>query len=111
MNFKFVKDKVKVCTLFKSMNILKVKDIFELEIAKFMYSDYHSMLHKNFDNYFQYASKLHDYKTRSITADNFYWERAETRNGQQRSFSYIKMKIWNKIQGVHKVLIEFRKFL
>ena len=28
MNFKFVKDKVKMCILFKSMKILKVKDIF-----------------------------------------------------------------------------------
>ena len=36
MNFKFVKDKAKMCTMFKSMKILKVKDIFELEIAKFI---------------------------------------------------------------------------
>ena len=36
INFKFVKDKAKMCTLFKSMKILKMKDIFELEIAKFM---------------------------------------------------------------------------
>ena len=27
MNFKFVKDKAEMCTLFKSMKILKVKDI------------------------------------------------------------------------------------
>ena len=64
MNFKFVKDKAKMCTPFKSMKILKVKDIFELEIAKFMYSYYHSMLPENFDKYFKYASKHHDYKTR-----------------------------------------------
>ena len=47
------------------MKILKVKDIFELEIAKFMYSYYHSMLPENFDNYIEYAGKHHDYKTRS----------------------------------------------
>ena len=41
MNFKFVKDKAKMCILFKSMKTLKVKDIFELEIAKFMYSYYY----------------------------------------------------------------------
>ena len=40
--------------------MLKVKDIFELEIAKFMYSYYHSKLPENFDNYFRYASKHDD---------------------------------------------------
>ena len=49
-----------MCTLFKSMKILKVKDIFELKIAEFMYSYYHSMLPECFDNYFKYASKHHD---------------------------------------------------
>ena len=106
MNFKFVKDKAKMCTLFKSMKILKVKDIFELEIAKFMYSYYHSMLPENFDNYFKYASKHHDYKTRSIAANNFYLERAKTRNGQ-RSCSYIGVKIWNKISPTFKQLPKY----
>ena len=55
MNFKFVKDKVKMCTLFKSMKIFKVKDILKLEIAKFIFSYYHSMLPENFDNYFKHA--------------------------------------------------------
>ena len=57
MNFKFVKDKAKMCVLFKFMKILKVKEVFELEIAKFMYSHYHSKLPQNFDNYFQCASQ------------------------------------------------------
>ena len=83
MNFKFVRDKAKMCILFKSMKILRIKDVFELEIAEFMYSYYHSKLPENFDTYFKYASKLHDYKTRSITADNFYLEQAKTRNRQQ----------------------------
>ena len=103
MNFKFVKDKAKMCVLFKFMKILKVKDIFELEIAKFMYSYYHSLLLENFDNYFKYASKHHDYKTRSITAENYYSERAKTRNGQ-RSYCYIEVKIWNNISPTFKQL-------
>ena len=53
MNFKFVEDKVKMCSLFKSMKILKVKDILKLEIAKFIFSYHHSMLPENFDNYFK----------------------------------------------------------
>ena len=60
------------------MKILKVKDILKLEIAKFIYSYYHSMLPENFDNYFKHARKHHDHKTRSITVHNFYLERAKT---------------------------------
>ena len=38
------------------MKIIKVKDIFELEIAKLIYySYYHFMLPENFDNHFKYA--------------------------------------------------------
>ena len=105
-NFKFVKDKAKMCILFKSMKILKEKDIFELEIAKFMYSFYHSKLPENFDNYFKYASKLHDYKTRSIIPNNFYLERGNTRNGQ-RSCSYIGVKIWNNISPTFEQLPKY----
>ena len=59
------------------MKILKVKGIFELKIPKLMHSYYHFILLENFDNYFKYASKHHDYKTRLITADNFYLERTK----------------------------------
>ena len=106
MNYKFVKDKAKMCILFKSMKILKVKDILKLEIAKFMCSSYHSKLAKNFDNYFKYASKHHDYKTRSITADNFYLERAKTQN-RQRSCSYIGVKIWNNVSPTFQQLPKY----
>ena len=80
-----------------------MKDIFEPKIAKFMYSYYHSMLPENFDNYFKYASQPHDYKTKSITADNFYLKRAKPRNGQ-RSCSYIGVKIWNNVSPTFKQL-------
>ena len=101
MNFKLVKDKAEMCTLFKSIKILKMKCIFKLELAKFMYSYCHSKSPENLDNYFNYASKHHDYKTRSITADKFYLERAKTRNGQ-RSSSYIGVKMWNTVLPTFK---------
>ena len=78
MNFKFVKDKSKIRTLYKSIKILKVKNIFELKNAKFMYFYFYYLLYENFDNYFKYACKRHDYKTKSITADNFYFKRAKS---------------------------------
>ena len=81
-----LKDKAKMCTVFKSTKNIEVKNIFELEIAKFMYF-YYSMLPENFDNYFIYASEHHDYKTSSITADNFVWNELylETGNNLART--------------------------
>ena len=37
INFKCLKDHVKMTTLYKSMNILKISDIYELEVAKFIH--------------------------------------------------------------------------
>ena len=106
MNFKFVKDRVNMSLLFKSMKILKVKDLYELEIAKFMHSYDHCKLPKNFDNYFKNASNHHKYNTRSIVNDNYYVERANTRKGQ-RSCSYIGVKIWNKLLPTIKQLSKY----
>ena len=35
INFKCLKDHVEMTTLYKLMNILKISDIYELEVAKF----------------------------------------------------------------------------
>ena len=59
------------------MKILKVKDVFELKIPNLMHSHYYFILLENFDIYFKYATKHHDYKTRSVAADNFYLKRAK----------------------------------
>ena len=47
MNFKRLRDRVQMCTLYKSMNILLINDVYELETAKFMRSFYHRMLPEN----------------------------------------------------------------
>ena len=64
INFKFVKDRINMSLLYKSMKILKVKAIYELEIAKFMHLYYHCKLPENFDNYFKNASNHLKYNQR-----------------------------------------------
>ena len=88
------------------MKILKMKDIYELEIAKFMHSYYHCKLPENFDNCFKNANNLHKYNTRSVVNDNYYVERANTRKGQ-RSSSYIGVKIWNKLLPTIKQMSKY----
>ena len=38
MNFKYLKDHVEMTTLYKSMNMIKMNDIYKLEVAKFIHS-------------------------------------------------------------------------
>ena len=86
LNFKLLNDRVNMCTLSKSMNILFINDIYELEIAKFMYSFYHRMLPKNFDSYFKSGNTQHSFNTRSIASDSYYLERAITKIGSSHVF-------------------------
>ena len=55
IDYKCLKDRIKMNSLFKSMNILKIKDIYELEMAKFMYLYYPNKLTLNFDQYTYYV--------------------------------------------------------
>ena len=70
--FKCLKDSINMSSLFKSMNILKIKDIYKLEMAKFMYLYYHHRLPQNFEQYIKPAATHHKYVTRSITNKSFY---------------------------------------
>ena len=69
------KDCVKVSTVHKSLNILQIADIYDLEIAKIMHSFYHNDLPKVFDNYFKSANTHHTHNTRSITHKNYYLQK------------------------------------
>ena len=96
INFKHLNDRVKMCTLYKSMNILLINDVYELETAKFVHSFYHRMLPENFDTYFRSSNAQHSCNTQSITLDGYYLERVATKSGQL-SCVYAGVKIRNKI--------------
>ena len=63
-NFKSLEDHTKMFTLCKSMHILQIKDIFELEMAKFMYAYHNDKLPSNFDGSFNPVQNQHNYGTR-----------------------------------------------
>jgi len=64
MFFKKLKDKVSLNKLYLSFDILKLEDIYELEMAKFMYQFHNNPLPTLFNNYFKRASTCHQYGTR-----------------------------------------------
>ena len=103
MEFKSLADCVTMNTLYKSLNILRLKDIFELEIAKFMHSFHHNKIPENFNSYFRTASQQHTHLTRSITNKNYFLKRVNTKYGQS-SFNFHGVKIWNKIPLLNKSL-------
>ena len=93
INFKHLNDRVKLCTLHKSMSVLLTIDVYKLETAKFMHSLYHRMPPENFNTY---LNAQHSYNTRSISSDGYCLERVSTKSGQL-SCTYVGVKIWNKI--------------
>ena len=59
-------------SLYKQSKILKIKDMYELEVSKFMHQHQHNKL-LNFCNfYFAPAASVHSYNTRSTSHNNLY---------------------------------------
>ena len=96
ISFQCLKDHVNMKVLYKSMNILQVNKIYELELAKFMYSYHNKKLPENFHSYFKSASTHHNHITRSITNQNYFLQRMNSSLGQA-SCNYFGVKIWNSI--------------
>ena len=108
INFMCRKDHVKRNNLYKSLNILQIKDISKLEMGIFMYSFHHQILPENFNYryFFSSVSNYHNYRTKSVTKNNFFLPRLNTRYGQTAS-SQIGAKIWNNISPNLKLLSKY----
>ena len=56
----------------KQLNILKLDDMYELQMAKFMYRLHYSKLPKNLYNSFQKLTSVHEYQTRLVNSTVFF---------------------------------------
>ena len=56
----------KVTTIYKMQKILQLKDIYNLEVSKFMNKYTTSQLPATFDNYFKLITDVHSYNTRQV---------------------------------------------
>ena len=63
---------VKNNTLYHELKLLKVKDIYHLEMAKFMYLFHYNKLPNLFNQYFTSSKTVHKYNTRCTSYNNFY---------------------------------------
>ena len=64
--------------MFKNMNLLKIEDIFLLELAKFMHRAHSKNLPSNFETYFTRIEDMHNYNLRSIKNKTFYTKSTNT---------------------------------
>ena len=88
--------KTKTTILYSKHKILEIPDLFQLSVAKFMYSVYNDGLPNDFDNYFAKIASVHKYQTRLPSLQKYYLPRKKTSLGQL-SLKYIGPKIWSNI--------------
>ena len=82
--------------LYSKHKILEIPDLFQLSVAKFMYSFHNGGLPNNFDNYFAKIASVHKYQTILASLQKYYLTRMKTSLGQL-PVKYIGPKIWSNI--------------
>ena len=58
-------------SLYHKLSILKIKDIYHLEMAKFMYLYHNNKLPKLCNNFFKSINSVHSYNTRNACRKNY----------------------------------------
>ena len=76
--------------------ILKVQELYQLEIAKFMHSHSHGNLPACFTSFFVESRFLHNYTTRFSSSRNYNITNFRTNRGQ-RSIQFLGPKVWNQV--------------
>ena len=67
-----VEDHVKNNALYQKLRILKIDDVYKLELRKFMYLDHVNDLPEMFEAYFLSIDHAHHYNTRSKSNGNYF---------------------------------------
>jgi len=83
-------------SLYKSFDLLTLKQIHDLEVVKLMYKHKNELLPPKFQDYFTPVSTVHTHNTRSRTRENFFIPRTRTSIGQ-KLIRVEGPKIWNSL--------------
>ena len=85
----------KTTQLYYQDNILKLKDIYNLELSKFMFKHYKNLLPESFNSYFSLTKTIHSHNTRNIE-NKLFIPRINKKSGH-KSISYLGAQHWNNI--------------
>ena len=75
--------RTKITPLYKKLNLLKLDDIYNLELGKIMHKFHSSNLPDNFNHLFRPVNQVHCHATRSATRDAYFWQMAHTKYGKK----------------------------
>ena len=84
-----------VTHLLAENKLLRIEDIFKLELGKFMFNFNKDSLPNNFNSYFKKTNTVHNYNTR-LAKNNYFLPRKNKKRGQ-RSLSFLGCKLWSEI--------------
>ena len=84
--------------MYKELQVLKVEDIYQLELAKFMYQLHHNQLPKNFYHSFRKLNTIHQHETRLINSTTYY-RPGINKLFSQKLFSYRGSKLWGNLES------------
>ena len=87
--------KSRVSPLYKKLNLLKIDDIYILELGTFMHRLHWGRIPVNFDQ-FTPLSQAHSHATRAATRGGYIWQMASTVKAK-RSLNHLDPKIWDSI--------------
>jgi len=97
--------------------ILQLKDIYNLEVSKFMYKYTTSQLPAKFNNYFKLITDVHAYNRRQIKTRQFALATVHSSSGA-KMIKYSAIEIWSKILPETKnktclalYLAEYKKYV
>ena len=93
-----------VTELYKKLNFLKVKDVYKLELAKFMHKLFTNKLPEMFQNSFTKIGNVHKYEIRNNITANYYLRCASKKAGHNK-LEYRSVKLWNEIDANSKKLL------
>ena len=93
------------------LQILKLDDLYQFEVAKLMHQFIHKKIPDIFYQYFTYSNDIIKYSTRNSANYNLYLPQFSS-NRTQRSIKYVGAKIRNNIPGRFKQFsyLKFRYF-
>ena len=105
--------------LFHKFGILKVHDIFKLNIAKFVYNSLNKVNPTNFHSWFKLTSLMRNHNTRSKFIDidnlqatnNLFIPTVRTTHYGLKSLKFQGPKIWNVIPPLIRIITSPRCFI
>ena len=100
--------KTKLSPLYDELKLLKLNNIYKLEISKIMCKFKSKSLPNCFNEYFVLPSKVRSYSIRFVTGDNYSLTRFNKSNSQ-RSVCYQGPKIWNELPADIKNIAQKNK--